>query len=86
MSENLLTPREAAARLGCSTATVYRWILSGKLPAVTRGGTRYLVRPADVLALLTPVRPARVVRPARKRGQKLRERRAREVLRAAGLE
>lgn len=47
---------KAAARLVNNThrATIRRWILSGKLPAYTLAGGRYLVSQADVLALIQP--------------------------------
>jgi excisionase family DNA binding protein len=86
VNENLLTPSQAATRVKCHPATVYRWIRSGKLPAFSRAGTRYLVNLADVEALLAPVRVKRPRVRESKRGLKLRELRDREVLRAAGLE
>lgn len=54
-SEQRLSPRQAADRAGISTKTIYRWIISGRLPAGRthpgRGG-RYRLRWSDVVAVL----------------------------------
>ena len=59
--DDLLTLAEArdlvpSPRPGCRThlATLYRWVLSGRLPAVRRGRW-YFVRRADLLKIATPV-------------------------------
>ena len=53
---DFLTVDEAAARVRVRPATVRAWIRTGKLPA-QRAGKRVLVRPADLLAMLVPVKP-----------------------------
>jgi excisionase family DNA binding protein len=40
----LLRVPEVAARLGVDPSTVYRWIESGRLPALQLGGRGYTVR------------------------------------------
>lgn len=56
--DDLLTPEEVARLVRGTRACVYRWIRSGRLPALTRGGTRYVVRRADALRMLRPVEVA----------------------------
>lgn len=46
----LLRVSEAAALLGVSTPTAYRWIARGRIPAVDTGGKRGLYVPARALA------------------------------------
>jgi excisionase family DNA binding protein len=57
-TEELLSPQEAADRLGVSVYTVRRWIKEGKLRAF-KPGKEYRVREADLEAFLA----AREVRP-----------------------
>jgi excisionase family DNA binding protein len=84
--EDLITPRAAAKILRAHVGTIYRWILSGKLPAWRRAGARYLVSRADVEALLAPVRPAAKRPPLpSQRAQEARHRQAVESLRKAGF-
>jgi excisionase family DNA binding protein len=54
--DELITTRQAANLLQTHVSTIYRWILSGKLPAWRRGG-RHVVKKADLLAMLVPVIP-----------------------------
>jgi excisionase family DNA binding protein len=82
----LMTTNQAAKLLRVHLATVYRWVLSGKLPAWKRGG-RLVVRRADLDGLLTPVVPLRE-RP--RPGPSAKEQRAADawterVLREAGI-
>ncbi len=55
-SEKLTTPKALARRMGLHPSTVYRWIQTGRLPALRRaGGTgRLLIRESDAAALLQP--------------------------------
>lgn len=85
MSNDLITPGEAAQRLGVCQQTIYRWILRGKLAAQKRADTRYLVRQADVEALLAPVRPQKRIKIESNKGRKLRDQRTAEILAKAGL-
>ena len=55
--DDLITPNKAAKVARVSISSIYRWILSGMLPAFKRGGSRYLVSRKAVLACLVPVRP-----------------------------
>jgi excisionase family DNA binding protein len=43
----MLTVDEPASRVGCSAATVRRWIREGRLPAQTEGGRR-VIDPVDL--------------------------------------
>lgn len=52
--EAFLTCKEVASRYGVSTETVWRWIRSGKLPAVLIGGRNYRVRLEDLQEIETP--------------------------------
>ena len=56
MSQTIASHRTvpAAARmLGTDRSTVFRWVKSGKLPAV-RVGARYRIADADIAAMITP--------------------------------
>jgi excisionase family DNA binding protein len=79
-----MKPSEAARILRCCYKTVIRYIVAGKLPAVRRGGTHYLIDERDVLRLLTPAVEAR---PKHRAGTwtKAREARTRLILEGAGL-
>lgn len=53
MSDELLTAREVAGKLGVSAETVLRWAREGKIPAVRLPGTkrgRWRFRPAEIEA------------------------------------
>ena len=65
-SDDLLSPREAAALIpGTTAATLRRWARAGKVPAVVLPSKRMLFRREDVLALLTPTTgPAAASSPA----------------------
>lgn len=58
--EPLLTPAQAATQLAVNRATVYRWIATGKLPAVKMGTKIYRIRPADLAAVQTPTSDTRL--------------------------
>ena len=80
---DLIEPKVAARLLRCNVSTIYRWILKGKLRAWRRGGTRHLVRRADVEGMLVEEVPAMPLD-----GEQERERRGREAaerLRAGGM-
>ena len=47
----MLTVLDAARRVGCNPETVRRWIRSGRLRS-RRVGTRHLIDPADLVALV----------------------------------
>jgi molybdopterin-binding protein len=49
---DLLTPREAALRLGISYATIKQWLYQGKLKAVKTPGGHYRIPEAELDALL----------------------------------
>jgi len=53
--DRLVSPQEAAARLDVCERTIWRWIGSGRLPALRtcpgRGG-KFRIRPSDLDALL----------------------------------
>lgn len=51
------TVSEAAAHLGVSNATVWRWIESGKLSAYRVGPKNIRIKKADLEAVIEPVRP-----------------------------
>jgi molybdopterin-binding protein len=55
-AEVLLTPREAAAEIGVSYATVKQWILAGKLKSMTTPGGHHRV-PQSALAPLLRTNP-----------------------------
>lgn len=57
MTNDLITPREAARLLVCHLATIYRYLLTGKLAGIRRAGGHWLIERSAVLALLVPVRP-----------------------------
>jgi molybdopterin-binding protein len=59
-SEVLLTPREAAAEIGVSYATIKQWILAGKLKSTkTPGGHHRVPRSAlQPLLIPAPAKPA----------------------------
>jgi excisionase family DNA binding protein len=82
--QDLVTPREAARQLKVHLATIYRWILSGALPAWRRGQNRYMVSRAAVAAMLQPVRP-HGPGPATRAQVNARNRHTEEVLRRHGL-
>jgi len=56
-AEALLTPREAAAEIGVSYATVKQWILAGKLASTKTPGGHHRI-PQSALASLTKSPPA----------------------------
>ncbi|UOT02267.1 excisionase family DNA-binding protein [Rhodococcus opacus] len=55
MARKLITPHQAAERLGVEYSTIRRWIRSGKLPAFRLAGHAVRIDVADVDALLTPI-------------------------------
>ena len=59
-AEVLLTPREAAAAIGVSYATVKQWILAGKLKSATTPGGHHRVPQSALKPLMksTPTKPA----------------------------
>ncbi len=57
-SDVLLTPREAAAALGVSYATIKQWILAGKVKTRKTPGGHHRV-PQSALKLLLKTEPAR---------------------------
>ena len=56
------TVAEAAQLLHVSKPTVWRWIDSGRLPAVTRGPRSIRIRRSDLYLVVQPVRPRRPMR------------------------
>lgn len=56
--DDLIRPSRAARILDCHVNTVYRWVLTGKLPGWRTPGGGYLVRESDVRACLVPHVPA----------------------------
>jgi excisionase family DNA binding protein len=58
LPEDLVTPGEVAKLLKVHISTVYRWWLSGRLPSYRLAGVRFLIRRADVRAVLQPVHPS----------------------------
>ena len=49
---DLLTPREAAQRIGCHASTLKRHTGQGKIPAVRTLGGHYRYRSADIEAVV----------------------------------
>jgi len=80
------------SRPGCkvSLANVYRWVVSGALPAVKIGG-RYFVHPDDLASMAQPVErpkahePARVMKAKRDREYQARQDRAMANLKRLGM-
>jgi molybdopterin-binding protein len=58
-SEVLLTPREAAAEIGVSYATVKQWILAGKLTTSKTPGGHHRIPQSGLMPLMksTPTKP-----------------------------
>lgn len=83
-ADDYLTPLEAGKLLGVCQQTIYRWITRGKLKALSRAGTRYLVKRGDVEALMSPVRPKKL-KVETARGQTARAKRTEQILARAGL-
>ena len=54
-AEQLLTPREAAAAVGVSYATIKKWILAGKLETIQTPGGHHRI-PESALAPLSSAR------------------------------
>lgn len=52
MSEQYMTMREIAARIGVSKMTVYNWIRAGKIPAYRFGDLTIRVKREDAEAFL----------------------------------
>jgi len=52
--DDLITPLQAAQLLGVHLATIYRYILDGRLPAWRLAGTRFKLSRVQVLGLLQP--------------------------------
>ena len=57
-AQALLTPREAAAEIGVSYATVKQWILAGKLPTIKTPGGHHRI-PQSALKPLTKSTPTK---------------------------
>ena len=78
-------PRRAGGNR-VSLATMYRWVLSGKLPAV-RIGRAYFVHPDDLAAMARPCEPRAGMpsRTDRERRLNARERHTQEVLKRHGV-
>ncbi len=84
--DDLIRPSQAAKMLGCHMATVYRWVVTGKIPGWRRGGNRYLVRLADVKAMLEPVEArGRIPVTPPPQARRMKSERAKEQLLAAGF-
>jgi excisionase family DNA binding protein len=78
----------AATTLHCNRATVYRWVLAGKIRSWRQAGNRFMVSLADVRELMQPVRQRSrdVSAKAEESRQDLARRgRTQEVLRRHGL-
>ena len=59
MSERLLTPRQAAQKLGVSRSTLYHWAQERRLPTVRLFGSGLRFRESDLDRLISrSVRPA----------------------------
>jgi molybdopterin-binding protein len=58
-AEALLTPRQAAAEIGVSYASVKQWILAGKLKSVTTPGGHHRIPQSALTPLMksTPTKP-----------------------------
>jgi len=58
-AETLLTPREAAAEIGVSYATVKQWILAGKLTTIRTPGGHHRIPQSALMPLTksTPTKP-----------------------------
>ena len=56
---DVYTVREAAAALGVSHSTVWRWIEAGKLPASRIGTRRIVIARGDLARMVQPARPPR---------------------------
>lgn len=84
---DLISPRAAAMLMKVHIATMFRWILKGKLRSWRRAGTRYMVSQADVMDLFEPVAATQANEPER-RGRppstSASHRRAVEELKKAG--
>ncbi len=85
-NDALVTPAKAARLLQVHPATLYRWILTGKLPAWKRG-SRMLVKRADLDGLLERVVPLaerpRLVQSTRER--RANDRKTMDILKRAGI-
>jgi molybdopterin-binding protein len=56
-AETLLTPREAAAEIGVSYATIKQWILAGKLKTTKTPGGHHRIRQSALAPLLNSATP-----------------------------
>ena len=83
LPDDLIDTTEAARLLRCHVATVFRWILAGKLPGWRRG-RRHFVRRADVVAAWTRPKEQPPKLESRREVRE-RERWVDEVLKKAGL-
>lgn len=62
--EQFLTPDEAAVILRVTIRTVYRWLHSGRLPAVRAGGRRWLITERNISDFLAaPRQPSTAAAP-----------------------
>ena len=85
---DLMTPAEVAAMCRCSLASVYRWVIAGKLPACrTPGGGGIRILRQDAEMAMSPA--SRQAMPRHRSGRAARaaqQRRTREILAAHGLD
>jgi len=56
LDADYLTVAEAATTLKVSTATIWRWVNDGRLPAYRVGPRKVRLKAADIHALITPAR------------------------------
>lgn len=54
---DLVTPKAAAALVGVSVNSIYRWVEEGRVRAYRVAGSRYRLSRADVLGLVEEVVP-----------------------------
>jgi len=48
--EKMMTPQEVAERYSVTVESVWRWIRTGRLPAMRLTKRNYRIRPADLVA------------------------------------
>lgn len=83
---DLITIKKAARLIGnAHSATIRRWIFSGKLKAYRLAGCRFLVSQADVLNLIQPFAKHKPAGPPTKREMTQQQKRTQMILERDGL-